>query len=102
MIFGGNSMATSIIVQDGGSADQGASVTWENTATNKVHVTGLNGIVANGEFHVDGASGGNNGKKVHGILPNAPTGPHEYSISDGITDTNPTLTVNSSMPRPKK
>jgi hypothetical protein len=95
-------MATSIIVQDGGSADQGASVTWENTASSKVHVTGLNGIVPNGEFHVDGASGGKNGEKVHGILPNAPLGDHPYTVSDGIIGTNPVLTVNSSMPRPKK
>ena len=95
-------MATSIVVQDGGSADQGASVTWENTATQKVHVTGLAGVVANGEFHVDGASGGKNGQTVHGILPNAPTGPHAYTVSDGITDTNPTLNVNSPVPRPKK
>jgi hypothetical protein len=95
-------MATSIIVQDGGSADQGASVTWGNTASVKVHVTGLAGVVANGEFHVDGASGGKNGEKVHGILPNAPTGDHEYTVSDGIKDTNPVLHVDSSMPRPKK
>lgn len=94
-------MATSIIVQDGGSATQGDSVTWENPASVKVHVTGLNGIVANGEFHVDAASNGKNGQKVHGILPNAPTGPHEYSVSDGIKGTNPVLNVNSSVPRPK-
>jgi hypothetical protein len=94
-------MATSIVVQDGGNADQGASVTWENTATKKVHVTGLNGVVPNGEFHVDGASGGNNGTKVHGILQNAPPGPHPYTVIDEDTETNPVLTVNKSAPRPK-
>ncbi|MFL6428468.1 MAG: hypothetical protein ACJ71S_09525 [Acidobacteriaceae bacterium] len=95
-------MATSIVVQNGGSADQGASVTWENTATVKVHVTGLAGVVANGEFHVDPASNGKSGEKVHGILPNAPVGDHPYTISDGIKDTNPVLHVDSGMPRPKK
>jgi hypothetical protein len=94
-------MATSIVVQNGGSADQGASVTWENTSTQKVHVTGLEAIVENGEFHVDGASGGNNGQKVHGILPNAPTGPHEYNVSNSAAATNPVLTVNKSSPLPK-
>jgi hypothetical protein len=95
-------MATSIVVQDGGSADQGAPVTWQNTASVKVHVTGLAGIVPNGEFHVDPASNGKSGEKPGSILSNAPTGPHQYTVSDGIKDTNPSLTVNSSVPRPKK
>lgn len=101
MTFWGKLMATSIIVQDGGSADPGASVTWENTATKKVKVSGLNGVVANGGFDVDGASGGNNGKKVHGILPNATPGDYPYTIKDDDTETNPVLHVNSSVPIPK-
>jgi hypothetical protein len=92
-------MATSIVLQDGGTADQNASVTWQNTASEKVHVTGLAGVVANGEFHVDGASGGKNGEKVHGILPNAPTGDHIYTITPSANETTATLTVNRSSPK---
>jgi hypothetical protein len=92
---------TPIIVQDGGPVDQGAPVTWQNTASAKVHVKGLAGVVPNGEFHVDPASPGKKGEKPGTILPNAPTGPHEYTVTDGDTQTNPVLTVNKSAPWPK-
>ena len=92
-------MGTTIVVQNGGTVDQNASVTWQNTASQKVHVTGLAGIVANGEFHVDPASNGKNGEKLGSILPNAPTGDHIYTITPSAGETTATLTVNRSSPK---
>jgi hypothetical protein len=89
-------MGTTIVVQNGGTVDQNASVTWQNTASQKVHVTGLAGIVANGEFHVNPASNGKNGEKLGSILPNAPTGDHVYTITPSAAETTATLTVNRS------
>jgi hypothetical protein len=85
-----------IVVQSGGSASQNESVTWENSESTKVHVTGLAGVVAGGEFHVDPASGGKNGQKLGSILPNAPVGDHVYTITPSTTATTATLKVNGS------
>jgi hypothetical protein len=92
-------MATTIVVQNGGSVDQNGSVTWENSESQKVHVTGLAGIVANGEFHINPASNGKNGQKPGSILPNAPVGNHVYTITPSTTETTATLTVNRSSPK---
>jgi hypothetical protein len=94
-------MATTIVVQSGGSVNQNAPVTWENSESQKVHVTGLAGIVSGGEFHVDPASNGKNGQKPGSILPNAPVGDHVYTITPNTTGTTATLKVNGSMPKSK-
>ena len=90
-----------IVVQNGGSVDQNQSVTWENNESTKVHVTGLAGVVAGGEFHVDPASNGKNGQKLGSILPNATVGDHVYTITPSTTAATATLKVNGSMPMAK-
>jgi hypothetical protein len=92
-------MGTTIVVQNGGTVAQDAPVTWQNTASQKVHVTGLAGIVANGEFHVPASGNGKSGEHGGSILPNAPTGDHIYTITPSATETTATLTVNRSSPK---
>jgi hypothetical protein len=87
-----------IVVQTGGSANQGDTITWQNTAGERVKVTGLAGICSESEFHVPShANGGDHGNSV---LPHAPTGGHPYSYDPDAAATTATLRVNSSSGKP--
>lgn len=90
-----------IVVQSGGSANQGDNITWQNTAGERVKVKGLAGICSEGEFHVPASGNGKSGEHGCSVLPNAPTGDHTYTFDPDATATTATLTVNNSMPRPK-
>jgi hypothetical protein len=91
-----------IVVQSGGSANQGDTITWQNTAGEKIKVTGLAGVCSEAEFHVPASSNGKGGEHAGSVLPNAPTGPHTYTFNPDAAATTATLRVNSSFPRPKK
>ena len=88
-----------IVVQSGGSADQGDNITWQNTDGERVKVTGLAGVCSEGEFHVPASANGKSREHGGSVLPNAATGGHVYTITPDPKGATATLTVNKSMPR---
>jgi hypothetical protein len=87
-----------IVVQSGGSASQGDSITWQNTATERVQVSGLEGICSQGAFHVPAAAGGKSGEHVGvNVLRSATPGDHSYTYVPNLTETTAVLKVNGTM-----
>jgi hypothetical protein len=89
-----------IDVQLGGDVIQGEPFKWQNHGAGKIKASGLLNVCPKDSYDVDPASNGKAGEKDAAVLSTATLGPHEYTIGPG--GTNPTLNVNSSVPRPKK
>jgi plastocyanin len=88
-----------IVVQSGGSADPGDTITWQNTDTGRVKVTGLAGVCSQAEFHVPASANGKSGEHGGSVLPNAAAGDHVYTITPDAKATTAILKVNSSRPK---
>jgi hypothetical protein len=84
-----------IDVELGGEVTQGQPFKWKNNGPNKVKASGLLVVCGVDSYDVPAA-----GEKDATVLATATLGPHEYTTGPG--GTNPKLTVNTSMPRPKK
>jgi hypothetical protein len=91
---------TTVDVELGGPVTQGEPFTWVNNSGGKIKASGLAGVCADDVYHVPAAANGKAGEKPASVLPHAPTGPHTYQTGPG--EGTPSLTVNNSMPRPKK
>lgn len=86
-----------IDVELGGNVIQGQPFKWKNKGPNKVKASGLTGVCPQDSYEVPGAANGKDGEKDASVLSTATLEPHEYTVGSG--QTNPSLTVNSSMPR---
>lgn len=85
-----------IDVASGGTAAPSDTITWTNSTAQRVHVTGLAGICAQGDFHVPPQANGQKGQHGVGVLPNAPVGSHVYTITPDLTNTTATLRISTS------
>ena len=92
-----------IDVQNGGTVYVGQAFKWKNAGPNKVTASGLGAVCTDSSYEVPASSNGNEGSKDASVLSTAtPGNSYEYTVSDGIKQTNPSLHVNSSVPIPKK
>ena len=86
-----------IDVQLGGDVVQGQPFKWKNTGPNKVKASGLAGVCPDNAYEVPAQGNGKAGEKDASVLATATLGAHEYTTGTG--GTNPSLKVNSSVPR---
>lgn len=91
-----------IDVQNGGTVYVGQPFKWKNAGSNKVTASNLAAVCTDSSYEVPPSSGGKEGTKDAMVLATATTGPHQYTVSDGIKQTSPSLTVNSSVPGGKR
>lgn len=93
---------TKIDVKNGGTVYQGQPFRWKNTGPNKVTASGLAACCPDDSYDVPAPSGGKEGGKDASILSTAVVGKsYPYTVTDGDKNTQPKLTVDSSVPRPK-
>lgn len=91
-----------IDVQNGGTVYVGQAFKWKNTGPNKVTASGLAGCCPDDSYEVPAAANGKEGSKDASVLSTVTPGTsYQYTVSDGVKDTQPKLTVNSSGPLPK-
>jgi hypothetical protein len=90
-----------IVVQSGGSANQGDTITWQNTNGERVKVKGLAGVCSEGEFHVPANANGKSGEHGNSVLQTAEAKAHIYTYDPDPLAATATLTVNRSSPMPK-
>jgi hypothetical protein len=88
-----------INVQDGGIVYVGQPFKWKNTGPNKVTASGLGACCPDPSYEVPAQANGKEGNKDASIMTGVQPGNYPYTVSDGIKDTNPSLTVNTSMPK---
>jgi hypothetical protein len=89
-----------IDVEKGGNVVQGQPFKWQNHGPNKVKASGLLDVCSDDTYEVPAKANGKAGEKDAMVLPTATLGGHEYETGPGAA--NPSLTVNSSVPTPKK
>jgi hypothetical protein len=91
-----------IDVRDGGIVYLGQPFKWHNKGAAAI-ASDLLAVCTESEYQVPGANGGKDGSKDAVVNTTATVGQsYPYTVTDGITNTQPKLTVNSSMPIPKK
>jgi hypothetical protein len=90
-----------IDVRDGGTVYLGQPFKWHNKGVAAI-ASDLLAVCTASEYQVPGANGGKDGSKDAVVNTTATVGQsYPYTVNDGITNTQPKLTVNSSEPRPK-
>lgn len=90
-----------IDVRNGGTVYLGQPFKWQNKGAAAI-ASDLLAVCTAPEYPVPGANGGKDGSKDAHVNTTATVGQsYPYTVTDGITTTQPKLTVDSSEPRPK-
>jgi hypothetical protein len=85
-----------IDVLTGGTVTIGETFKWKNAGPNKVTASDLSACLTEGTYEVPAEGNGKAGEKSATVRSDIQPGNYGYQTSDGIIDTNPKLTVNTS------